>query len=79
MTLLMAVSDFNSMESGLTKMKLLTSVMDTAKLKRDLLIHLETNHSMYQDGEILKIRLLELTDGTIALADMNMMFTIFIH
>jgi len=65
------------MESGSMRMKQQISAMDIANQRRDQLILTETNHSTYQDGEILKIRLLELMDGTVLLTDVSMMSTIY--
>jgi len=59
------------------KMKLPISVMVTVNQRKDQMTLTETSLSMYQAGEILKIRLLELTAGTQALLVVNMMFTIY--
>jgi len=72
----MTTKVFTSMESGLMRMKPLTSAMVTASLKRDLLILTETNLSMFLAGETSKIKPSALMGGTILSRDVNMMFTI---
>lgn len=64
---------------GSMKMKLLTSAMVIVFQRKDQMTPTETNPSMFQDGEILKIRHSELMDGTILSNAGNMMSTTYSH